>query len=241
MNPTAKIRWWRALWLAALVLFVAVVLWPDSTGLTRAGGLVLFLGVWFGLVGLCWSRRVLRWVLLGVTVLAAGFLVAPARRLPSSDALRNDYVAGLRRYEGVTYYWGGESPRGIDCSGLIRRGLIDSLFCRGVRTGDPGLVRRSLGLWWHDTSASALGQQYAGLTVHVLDSPNINALDHSKLLPGDLAVTQSGVHILAYVGSNTWIQADPGAGRVISAAAPSTDVGWFRSPVRIMRWSLLQP
>lgn len=240
MNKPAPARLLRLLWFAALVLLVEVWLFPVSNRLTRASGLTLFFIVWFGLIGLCWRCRAIRFLLLGFTVLSAGFLALPSRSLPTADLLRRDYITGLRRYEGVSYYWGGESPKGIDCSGLIRRGLIDSMFCRGVRTFDPGLIRRSISLWWHDTTASALGQQYDDLTLHLLDTPSVNALDHTQLLPGDLAVTRSGVHIMAYLGSNVWIEADPGAGRVIRVTAPSPDNGWFETPMSIMRWRVFQ-
>lgn len=239
MNGTAPTRLLRLLWLAALVLFVAVVLFPVSNRLTRASGLALFCFVWFGFIGLYWQRRILRLSLLGVTLLSAGFMALPARSLPSADSLRSDYVAGLRRYDGTTYFWGGESPKGIDCSGLIRRGLIDSMFCRGVRTFDPGLVRRALSLWWHDCTASTLGEAHDGITVHLFDTPSVNQLDHSKILPGDLAVTSSGVHIMAYLGSNTWIEADPGVGRVISVPVPAKDNLWFDTSMKIVRWSVL--
>ncbi len=128
---------------------------------------------------------------------------------------------------------------GIDCSGLIRRGLIDSLFCRGIRTFNPGLVRRSLSLWWHDCTANVLGEAHDGFTVHLLDTPTVNKLDHSKILPGDLAVTSGGSHIMAYIGNNTWIEADPGVGRVITVQVPSNDNPWFHTPMKIVRWSIL--
>jgi len=238
MNKTTPIRLLRLLWLAALVAFVAVWLFPVSDRMTRTAGLALFFVIWLGLIGLCWRRRALRFALIGLTLASAGFLAMPARNLPASDSLRIDYVAGLRRYDGVSYYWGGESPKGIDCSGLIRRGLIDSMFCRGMRTTDPGLVRRAFSLWWHDTTASALGQRHDGLTVHLLDTPSINQLDHSKVLPGDLAVTRSGVHIMAYLGDRQWIEADPGAGRVITVAVPASDNSWFSTPMNVVRWSV---
>jgi len=65
-------------------------------------------------------------------------------------------------------------------------------------------------------------------------------LDHTRLLPGDLAVTTNGIHIMAYLGGNRWIEADPVAARVISAKAPSDEIGWFDTPMRIVRWSLLE-
>jgi cell wall-associated NlpC family hydrolase len=229
----------RLLWIAALSLFIAVWLFPISNGMTRSAGLVLFFVVWVGLIGLTWRRRIIRFILLGVTVLGAGFLALPARSRIDPASLRPAYVAGLRRYDGVTYYWGGESPKGIDCSGLIRRGLIDSLFLRGIRTLDAGLIRRSIWLWWHDCSARDLGQG-RGLTVHQFNTPSINALDHSNLLPGDLAVTVSGVHVMAYLGDNIWIEADPKVRQVISVPAPSKDNGWFHGPMKIVRWSDLQ-
>ncbi|MCE9610036.1 MAG: C40 family peptidase [Chthoniobacter sp.] len=241
MKGPAQTRLPLLLWLAALTLFVAVVLYPTSYRFTRAGGALLFFIVWFGLIFLCWRSRPFRFALIGVTLLSAGFLALPARSLPTTDSLRTDYVAGLRRYDGVTYYWGGESPKGIDCSGLIRRGLIDSLFIRGVRTLDPGLVRRTLSLWWHDTTANELGQKHAGLTVHLLDTPSVNQLDHSKILPGDLAVTSNGVHIMAYLGENRWIEADPGVGRVITVSVPANDNVWFRVPMNIVRWNVFTP
>jgi hypothetical protein len=234
---SARLRW--LLWLLALALWTAVALFPISNRLTRAGGLALFVAGWCGLVALTWRRPRVRIALLGLTIIAAGFLLLPARSLSPADSLRTDYVAGLRRYHGVKYVWGGESLKGIDCSGLIRRGLIDALFCRGLRSGNPGLVRAALALWWHDCTANDLREGHGGLTAHLLETPSLNELDHSRVLPGDLAVTRDGIHILAYLGGKEWIEADPFIGRVVSVAVPATANPWFDSPMEVVRWTVL--
>ena len=227
------------LWTAALGFFIALVLYPVSNRATRVGSALLLLVIWAGLMALLWKQRWVRFGLFAVAALSAAFLILPARNR-DSDALRRDYVTGLQHYEGTKYVWGGESPRGIDCSGLIRRGLIDSMFCQGIRSFDGGLVRTALSLWWNDCSAKALGEQHDNLTEHLLDVPSINALDHSKLLAGDIAVTSDGQHVMAYLGDNRWIEADPNAGRVITVSVPSSDNHWFRVSMKIMRWKIFE-
>ncbi len=207
--------------------------------MTRAAVVALAFVVWFGLLAIVWCRWKLRYLLLGMTVLAAGFLALPTRSGSTDLRLREAYLSALLRYNGVRYIWGGENRRGIDCSGLIRQGLIDAMFVSGIRTFNAGLVREAMGLWWNDCSARALGEQHRGLTVPISETPSVNALDHSTILPGDLAVTKSGIHIMAYLGENRWIEADPEAGEVIVLTAPSTH-GWFDSPMKIVRWSVLR-
>jgi hypothetical protein len=240
--PFTPARFYRLLWLLwllALACFVAVALYPVSNGLTRAAGLGLLFGIWAGLAGLLWRWLAWRMAWIGFTVLAAGFLCLPARTRVDADALRRDYVAGLRRYEGVNYYWGGESLKGIDCSGLVRCGMMNAMAWRGLVTCDGGLFRQALTFWWHDVTARSLGEQTGGITTLVTEAHDINTLDHTKILAGDLAVVADGIHVMAYLGDGVWIEADPGIGRVITAHAPSADIDWFRARARIVRWRIL--
>jgi hypothetical protein len=233
-------RLFRILWLSSLLLLIAVALYPVSNRWSRLLSVSLFVAVWFGALALFWRKPAVRWTLLTLTALAGALLLGPGRSLPSAQTMRDDYLKGLRRYDGVTYFWGGENPRGIDCSGLVRRGLIDALFLRGVSTFHPGLTRESLSRWWKDCTAKALGKGEPPLTTHILDAPSINALPHDQIMAGDLAVTADGIHVLAYLGDLTWIEADPAIRKVVQVKVPSADNAWFQTPVRVVRWRILQ-
>ena len=97
-------------------------------------------------------------------------------------------------------------------------------------------MRAAADLWWHDWSAKALRDSYRGQTRLLFVARSLNGLDTRRLLPGDIAVTSSGVHTLAYLGDKTWIEADPGAWKVVTVHVP-THNAWFNSPVHLMRWT----
>lgn len=225
------------IWCAAVAFLVALALVPVSYRVTRASGLVLSLMVWFVGLALLWRWRWARFAHLTITVLAGAFFLMPPRAKASSESLRERYAASLRKYEGVTYYWGGENARGIDCSGLVRRGLINAMISEGMNTLDGGMVRQAATMWWNDCTARALVEP--AWTNSLLESPSINALDHSQIRSGDIAVTANGLHVLAYLGENRWIEADPGIGRVLIAEASAKDNPWLKVPVRICRWRVL--
>jgi hypothetical protein len=227
---------WLLLWPAVL----AILLFPIRFGGLRLALVLALFVLWAGALWLFRERRWVRRACLGLAALAGAIVLLPGST-DDPGALRRAYVRALGSYEGVRYVWGGETRLGIDCSGLPRRALIDAHLNRGIRTANPRLLRRALDLWWHDSSARALQHGYRGQTRFLLAARGLNALDHARLLPGDIAVTANGLHALVYVGSRTWIEADPGpAGRVLKVTVPAADNVWFDTPVDILRWRDLE-
>jgi cell wall-associated NlpC family hydrolase len=178
--------------------------------------------------------------MLCLTLAGFAFLVGvlPGRTTDAAK-LRARYVRSLSSYEGTRYVWGGENLLGIDCSGLVRRGLINASFTEGIVTANPGLIREAFALRWFDCSANALRQEYRHQTRRTLSVRSIRQLDHTKLQPGDFAITADGVHALAYLGNEVWIEADPAVGRVIKLRA-SEDSPWLNQQVEVMRWRVLE-
>ncbi|MBE2287086.1 MAG: hypothetical protein IAE77_26755 [Prosthecobacter sp.] len=240
-DKPAKISWlYVILWFVALLAMAVIASQPEANRVSRLNTVGFVLGVLATCFALSWTRKTARVIGLVVFGGLASVLIVPWKVRTSSASLRKNYVDSLKTFEGCLYYWGGESRRGIDCSGLVRRGMIDACLKDGVMTADPGLLRHGLSLWWNDTSAKALGDEHDGLTMRLFDSPDLTTLDHAKIQPGDVAVTADGVHTMAYLGDGNWIEADPGKLRVIQVHAPTTSNGWFKVPVRVLRWSLLK-
>jgi hypothetical protein len=230
-------RWGRLGWIGAAAV-VVLVIQPIHSRTVQVLELLAIASAWIGLLVHLGRRR---WPWLVAALLAPLLLVATLLlpgRAPEVPSLRRAYVQALQRYEGTAYLWGGENRLGIDCSGLVRRGLLAAAASRALRELNPRLLREAASLWWHDASARALRDGHRELTVPLLSAASLNELDHEQLRPGDLAVTSDGVHVLAYLGDRTWIASDPEQAEVIRMRAPNISV-WFRVPVRLLRWRLL--
>ncbi len=209
--------------------------------MTRSETIALAAIVWSMGLALWYTRPWPRAVFLAVAAFVLWVAVAPGRPY-DPEALRRDNVACLRTFPGTRYVWGGENRLGIDCSGLVREGMIDATMRRGVATLNPHLIRTSVWMWWHDCSAADLGEGYRGRTRLLFEATSLQATNYSRLLPGDIAVTEGGAHTMAYLGNRTWIEADPGepAGqKVITLRVPTSRNPWLQVPMRLLRWRLL--
>lgn len=225
------------LWLVLWPLLLALHTYPIRTGSLRFVLVLMIVLIWAGALLLFWNKKPIRWACLSLVFLFVLGRLWP-KRAYDAQALRQEYIRSLLAYKGAPYVWGGENKRGIDCSGLMRCGLIDAEVKQGITTLNPALLRESFSLWWNDCSALALKNGFQNRTRLLFIAPSLNQLNYSKIAPGDIAVTSSGVHVLAYTGHKIWIEADPNeiAGhRVIEVQVPARNA-WFNMPVHVMRW-----
>jgi hypothetical protein len=241
MTPTqTTTRWMRMLLLILLLSgFVALAGWwfvPVSSGFTKVWLLSSVAALWVGLLGLCGKRKVVSWIGLALPVLGAGFFLLPGKEI-DQGRLRDAYVKRMRSFEGTRYYWGGEGGRGIDCSGLPRRAFRDALLAEGLEHGNGSALRAAVEQWWFDASARAMMEGYREYVRPLGIAGTVRSIDVASLQPGDMAITTDGVHVVVYAGGGGWIQADPGAGKVVTLDPSVSDNGWFNKKVSMFRWS----
>jgi hypothetical protein len=225
--------WWR-LW----PLLFAIHLFPVRSTRIRELLLLTLLSLWIGGTAIFWKRAWVRVAGAGVGIALLLLALLPGATA-APDVLRTEYLRSLKSYETTYYVWGGETATGIDCSGLLRVAMVDALLRTGLRDANPALLRQGIGLWWRDGSAMEMGRGYGGRLEIVTETRSINDLDHGVLRPGDVAITKSGEHAMAYLGAGRWIEADPGPMRVITASSPG-DLQWFKVGMRILRWKQLK-
>ncbi|HYZ77321.1 MAG TPA: NlpC/P60 family protein [Gaiellaceae bacterium] len=111
-----------------------------------------------------------------------------------ADALRTNVVAEARKYLGVPYVWGGSTPRGFDCSGLVQWVYGHA---KGVWVGLPRTTYTQVG---------------AGIQV-----------PRSALKPGDIVFFNTygrNTHDGIYIGNGKFIHA-PHTGDVVKISSLS--------------------
>ena len=232
--PIVKRLWWYLL----IAVLVCLLLFPVGTRGIRyfiiIGGVVLVVA---GFI-LYWKNLYLRYLLVALCLVCLLIITLPGRRADSGE-LRKEYLSSLSSYTNTRYIWGGENHLGIDCSGLVREGMVDANRSLGIKTLNMGLVRRSFYIWWNDCTARDLGNGYRQMTRPVLQADSMDALDYHKLMPGDILVNDDGVHTFAYLGDLMWIEASPVKGKVIKISGKEKAKEWGGIKIKIVRWSEL--
>jgi Ca2+/Na+ antiporter len=173
-----------------------------------------------------------------IYLLALIYIFLPARPY-DKESIRQRYVLNLAATKGLSFIWGGESHFGADCSGLVRKEFENALIEEGLMTFNPSLIRKALYIWWYDCDAKSLKNGYKDFTFPIFSGKNVNSIDSKNLMPGDLAVIDDGSHVMAYIGNNKWIEADPEELNVLCIDTPSNNP-WFSMPTTIVRWKILQ-
>lgn len=225
------------LWFTVLTIVGCFIWYPVWWGIIRLGIVLGLAALWLGGMYLTWPYKAVRICAIIVTLSALAVFLPGHNDDPGK--INETYVEKLMTYEGVRYVWGGKNSRGIDCAGLVRKGYIDANFSLGLQTYNPKLLRRAFFIWWYDCAADALGDEYKHMTKKVQDAGSIKALENI-LQPGDLIVgLPDGFHVLAYLGNNQWIEADPTAGGVVTISTAQKAAQWEGIPVRLVRWNNL--
>lgn len=230
-----KRRYLLHLWSWSWFFLIILLFYPISYGILRLATVLLFLWLLFGGLWLFWQYKIIRFTYLLLTFIISLIMILPGNAA-DTNTLREYYVQEMQAFNGTKYVWGGENRVGIDCSGLVRQGLVNANLKYGFISLNPKLIREGFSLWWFDTSAQALAQGYRDKTKVFMSANSINELDHTKIQKGDIAVTQDGVHTLGYIGDNVWIEADPGVGKVITVQVPDQNNYWVKVPVYLVKW-----
>jgi cell wall-associated NlpC family hydrolase len=87
----------------------------------------------------------------GFRKLASGGYVFAKHAAPANDVLAEDYVFTAGRMLNTPYLWGGRTPRGIDCSGLVQLSLeIAGIECPRDSDQQQEAFGKPLPTHWRD-------------------------------------------------------------------------------------------
>ncbi len=231
-NKMNRILWCLAIFLTLTVCIV--ILQPLHNKYLCLITLLLFLCLFSVIFVLFKQYKWFKIALPTVALACLGILLNQSKI--DSKTLSSLYINQLISFNNVPYVWGGESGFGIDCSGLPRKSLVNALLLYSVSHFNGTAFLKAIDYWWNDASALEMTRGYNGrMTVsdHVF---TINESAKLSISPGDLAVTENGVHVMVFLDSKHVIQAEPGAGKVIIHDVPSAN-SWLQHNVKLVRWS----
>lgn len=221
--------------IVSAIILAVIYFYPLSTFVTRSAFLFAIVLMLILLIFLAaYNKRVLYLAVGLVAVLIGSKLI-----LQSSKPLSIVYADSLKKYSGTKYIWGGENSSGIDCSGLVRKSMVNALLIKSLADYDFSKMKLAVDIWWNDCTAKALQNGFRGYTLRVEGVLSVNDADSSLLREGDMAVSLDGLHIMAYTGNKEWVEADPMMLEVIQKKTPSENV-WFKIPMEIIRWEILK-
>lgn len=237
------------IWLIFLGFCVGVFFFPqDRRFVIEILRFSCFCSLYFGTLILFWHSKLLRYTLVICLMTALSFLILPGKKVDSL-LLKKNYLCNLEKYEGVSYRLGQEHNNGMDCSGLVKRALIDTLFFSAITTRNPLLLRESVFVMTHDFTVKDLITGYYGRIEKITVASSLNSETYLHVIQsGDLAATKDGGHVMAYLSNQIWIEADPtflpAPGlkimKVIKEKTPSENNPWFNTPVIILRWKYFE-
>lgn len=208
---------------------------PVATGISRATELICAVMVIGCLLNWVWPKRPVRFAVFGALGAGILFFACPFGPMVKPEDERAAIIAAAKTYAGTRYVWGGESSRGIDCSGLIRCAYRDAAVTLAIRHFSPPLARRATGLWWRDQAARDFENSgaIAGRRIAVL--PTLRGETPASVLPGDVAIVGDGLHVLLYLGEQRWIQADPSSHTVHEDDSRTSRNIWLNGTATILR------
>ncbi len=226
-----------------LLTLTGGVLWPVNHILCR---LMIVISAVCLAASICFSLKRHRGIAAGFAafiLVICGYMSLGQQLADESTVLelRQIYVHELRRYEGTRYVWGGENLLGMDCSGLPRKALRNALLKSAFLNGNGRYLRHAVKNWWMDASASALANGYRHYLTPLEREGTVAEAPEDTLSPGDLAITDDGVHVMVFLEKDTWISADPNQGKVVVEKPSISHNPWFDSKVKFYAWSVLLP